>query len=416
MKPFLVLILCLLSQIGFSQIDSLKQYFEKGIYAYKAQDYKGFLLNMEIANSFRELYPPIIYNMAAGFALNGQTEKAVTNLKTYLTMNSLVNFSDDDDFGDIKETEEFQSAITLANKLNKKVIASQPFRIIEGMEHPESVGIDEISETIYFGDVHARKVYRYENNELKTLVDKTAHPDFFGVMGLDVDELNQRLWICTSMLPQVSGYDESKSGWSSVFYYDLGLEKLKHIATIKGGSNFRDLTVSKMRKIFISDGGGNKIYTVRNDSLLILADLSDQALNLQGLTITDDQDHLIVSDYILGLFQINLESSQVTRVTFSEGTPFKGIDGIYYYHNSLYALQNGTRPMRVMQLFIDVENANVQNYAPYDQSVDYLDEPTQGYISKTHFFYISNSPWSAYDENGNLQHTKPLILRKIGLK
>lgn len=417
MNKFIASLLLIASTHCFAQLDSLRHYYKQGMACYQQKDYSGFLQNMQKADSFRALYPPIIYNIGAGYALAGNAEKAAEYLKTYLTINSQVDFAADTDFARIKDSEAFASAVTLAAELSERIIASQHFKVIDGVKHIEAIGVDESSGAIYLGDVWARKVYRYADSKLTELFDYTAQPELYSVMGIDVDEKNNKLWICSAALPQTQGYTASLEGTSSVFSYDLKTQTVHHHGTLADGNTFGDLIVSRSGKVYISDGGSNQIYTIDDrDSLVVFADLSAKTLNLQGLTFDESGNNIFIADYIQGIFKLNLDNRELTKVEFAADIPFKGIDGLYYYRHSLFAIQNGTKPIRVTQLFLNKEETAVGNYAAFDQNTKYLNEPTQGFIYKRLMVYIANSPWADYNDQNEFVGTSDLLLRKIMVK
>ncbi|MEP0938385.1 MAG: hypothetical protein ABJH57_11720 [Cyclobacteriaceae bacterium] len=400
-----------------AQIDSLRKYYKLGISAYETQDYSGFLLNMQRADGFRAFYPPIIYNIGAGYALAGNAEKATEYLKTYLTINSQVDFAADTDFAAIKDSEAFSSAVKLAAELSERITASQHYKQIEDVRHIEAIGVDESTGAIYLGDVWARQVCRYEDGKLSVLFDYAEQPELYSVMGIDVDEKNNKLWICSAALPQTQGYTAALEGTSSVFSYDLKTQSVQHHGTLTASNTFGDLIVSRSGKVYISDGSSNKVYTVdESGNLLVFADLSTKTLNLQGLTFDGPEKNIFVADYILGIFKLNLETRELTKVEFATDIPFKGIDGLYYHKNALFAIQNGTKPIRVTQLFLNKEETTVGNYAAFDQNTKYLNEPTQGFIYKRIMVYIANSPWADYNDQNEFVGTSDLLLRKIMIK
>ncbi|MEP4535181.1 MAG: hypothetical protein ABJ004_18940 [Cyclobacteriaceae bacterium] len=417
MNKVIAALLLIASTSCFSQIDSLRHYYKQGMAAYEQKDYPGFLQNMQKADSFRALYPPIIYNIGAGYALAGNAEKAAEYLKTYLTINSQVDFAADTDFAGIKDSEPFLSAVKLAAELSERITASQHYKAIEGVQHIEAIGVHESRGTLFLGDVWARKVYQYIDDQLTVLFDFEDQPELYSVMGIDVDEKNNKLWICSAALPQTQGFSESMEGSSSVFSYDLKTQAIQHHGSLSDGHTFGDLIVSRSGKVYISDGGTNQIYTIDDsDKIVVFADLSAKTLNLQGLTFDESGKNIFIADYILGVFKLNLDSRELTKMEFATDIPFKGIDGLYYHKKALFAIQNGTKPIRVTQLFLNKEETAVDNYAAFDQNTKYLNEPTQGFIYKRIMVYIANSPWADYNDQNEFVGTGDLLLRQIMIK
>jgi len=95
----------------------------------------------------------------------------------------------------------------------------------------------------------------------------------------------------------------------------------------------------------------------------------------------------------------------------------KGIDGLYYYKNSLIAIHNGTKPYRIMQYFLNETGLNIESERVINRGGASLSEPTLGQVKDGYFYYLANSPWQAYDEEMNLDlsKVKPIEIRRFKL-
>ena len=72
-----------------------------------------------------------------------------------------------------------------------------------------------------------------------------------------------------------------------------------------------------------------------------------------------------------------------------------GIDGLYVYRDSFLAVQNGTTPARVVRFSLDLRKQEV-----LEANTPTLGEPTHGTMVGNTFYFIANSGWDDYDDNG----------------
>ena len=130
--------------------------------------------------------------------------------------------------------------------------------------HIESISIGIQTGEYFFGTVRNRSIYYYKDGQLKPWIDSNSLESLYAVMGLQISHDNESLWVCTAALPQIEGYSENLKGKSSVFEIDIASKKVITKATIESGSAFGDLIIDKEGTALISDGSGNKIYSIRS--------------------------------------------------------------------------------------------------------------------------------------------------------
>jgi hypothetical protein len=128
-----------------------------------------------------------------------------------------------------------------------------------------------------------------------------------------------------------------------------------------------------------------------------------------------EETQLIVPDYVRGIGVLNLKSKHVSWISMQGAHALNGIDGLYLSGSTLFAIQNGTSPERVIAFKIDALFSQVQSETLIERSSSTLGDPTHGVIVDGSFYYIANSGWDTLDEHGNRKAgTKPtpaLIMR-----
>jgi hypothetical protein len=118
-------------------------------------------------------------------------------------------------------------------------------------------------------------------------------------------------------MPEMANFDTLSV--SAVFKYDLNTGKLLDRYTPQPSSKefvFGDLLLSKSGEVFISDTQNNTIFKV-NESTHALESFfaSEEFWNIQGITFSADEKFLFISDYIKGVFRLNMQTKELIQLT-----------------------------------------------------------------------------------------------------
>ena len=103
-----------------------------------------------------------------------------------------------------------------------------------------------------------------------------------------------------------------------------------------------------------------------------------------------------ISDYIKGIFKLNLASRTLDAVKCTLDVSLKGIDGLYLYESSLLAIQNGVSPFRLTRYALNKEGTSITQFDVLEKNHPAYGEPTLGTLQGKHFYYIANSQWGGY--------------------
>ncbi|MEM7107006.1 MAG: hypothetical protein AAF519_02180 [Bacteroidota bacterium] len=421
MRIFLSLSFIIIYLGAFAQRDSLRSYYEAGVSAYRAKKYSLFLECFKKANEIRPNHPTITYNLASAYAINEKVEASFMVIQQLINMNTnqLEVIKKDSDFRSIVELQGFKDLEQYAEQKSSLISESRMDNSIRlDSIHIEGIAYNPAKNEYYLGAVNTRSLFSYSDTGLSAIINFRDIPNVFSILGVAYHALSNSIWLCTSALPQMSDYSETKSGYSSIIEYSLDQKRVITEILKRGASAFGDLTISKNGRVFVSDGLSNKIFEVQSGDTVLstFVNLSSEAFNLQGLALSPNEECLFVADYISGIFKINTATKSKTKIALPKNVSPKGIDGLYFYRNSLLAIQNGTTPFRVMKLNLDAKKENVTDAEIFDQARPELGEPTQGVIRDDRFVYIANSPWSHYTENLILNAEQDLLLLSHPLK
>lgn len=421
MKKLVLLFALLLSYNSILAQEDLQSFYTKATEAYEQKDYDVFLENIRAADKLRPNHPSIVPKLAAAWALTGRKIRAVQTLKQMVLMDATFDFQNNPDFDNIRDHKNYDDLLQLQARLNKVEVHDEVYRVINtGSLHPESFVLLNSGE-ILLGSIRERKIVKVDTNGLVS--DWVEVP--YGVMGMKYVEETDQLWVAASALPEMEGFSEDDKGKSIVMQIDVSKGEIQHGVEFDDGSIIGDLVLDREQRIWYSNSA--KPLLVRNvtDSDQYWGpfarkyfDLDGSHFNLQGLTLSEDENYLYFSDYISGLYRIDLTNDDdIERLFVPETSLMKGIDGLYFYNNTLIAIHNGTKPYRVMQYFLSEGGQTIEMERVINRGGDSLGEPTLGQVKDGYFYYLANSPWGAYDESMNLipEKVKPIEIRRIKL-
>lgn len=400
MRKIIYLLFTLCSILSYSQ--SLRDIYQEGMKAYEEKNYELFRQKMFTIDTMRPNYPPVVYNLAGGYALTGDRAKSLETLNKYILMDATQDFSKDSDFASVIQDSDFEKIVEKQKMLTSTIVPKGTSELPILASHPESITYSKKQKAFFIGGVRDGSIWKIEQGKDPILWAESAK-DSWCVMGLEVSSDNKYLWVCTSSMNNLSEFKQDEVGFASVLKYDLKNGDLLETFVQPGGHNFGDLTTDSKGNVFISDGTANKLYWIKKNKnqLEELVDLSKQILNLQGLTLNEDESSLYLSDYIDGIYRFDLSSREITKLRITgEDILIKGIDGLYYDNHSLIGMHNGTNPNRVVRYQLSTDGNSIIDKEVLAQS-GVLGEPTQGVWVGEKLHFIMNSPWGTYDREGN---------------
>nr|WP_299346443.1 L-dopachrome tautomerase-related protein [Allomuricauda sp.] len=413
-KTFLFVFIALWSRAIFGQAD-LQQIYTESKEAYDAGDYKTFLDKTLQANTIRPNHPTLLYNLAAAYALNKKNDKSVEALRKAVWMNAGLPFQEDKDFEELKDDILHKDLIKEVEDLNSVLRTGDvAFEVNDKLLHPEGVAYSEKTGKFYIGSVHKRKILEF--SEEKGVGEFASGDSLNAIMGLQVDDKNNKLWVCSTPIPEMMGNHEGKT--AKVLGFDLESGTLlESYSAPHDNAWLGDLTVSREGAVYVSNSNPEQpmVYTVEKDKeQLEVLFKAPQLISLQGLTLNAGETTLFIADYREGIFAYDFEKDKLSEIKYNLQNPLKGIDGLYYHQGNLIAVHNGLRPFRIVKYQLTESEEEISSFEFLEKALPEMNEPTLGVMVGNHLYYIANSPWGAYYEEKELkpsETTNPIIRR-----
>lgn len=282
---------------------------------------------------------------------------------------------------------------------------------------PENIAYDRVEGASYIGSTRKGKIVKVDSSGKETNFTKPRQDGLWQIIGMKVDEKRRILWVCSSMGENLIGYKKSETNPAGVFKYDLNTGKLLKKFVLNGEGEkhfFNDLTLNKKGDVFITHMFEKAaIYKIGHDTDELEVFLEPERLVApNGITISDDDEKLFVA-HRFGVNIFDITTKQMTNLRYPEGVSAKGIDGIYFYKNSLVVVKPEQNTVR--RFYLDDQLKRVVRAETLEAHHPMFSNPTTGVIVGSGFYYIANSQFDKFDKDGNLlpldKLFQPVILR-----
>ena len=90
----------------------------------------------------------------------------------------------------------------------------------------------------------------------------------------------------------------------------------------------------------------------------------------QTAAMSTDGKHIFVPDYLRGIGVLEISTKQVRWLSMEKGFALSGIDGLYFDHGTLIAVQNGTSAERVVTFDLDPSLTRITSETIIERSSD----------------------------------------------
>lgn len=374
--------------------------------AYQAQDFEAFLEFSLEASALSPQHPSLIYNSAVGYTLTGKVPDALERLGLLADMGLSYNLRGDNDFAILQQTREFQHILTKMAMNRVAIVSSERLMTIPAPEALiEGLAYDPVGKRYYFGSVRQGRVYTRAAIGLLEMFITNDDEGIMSVMGMEIDPDRRLLWVATSALPQMEGYTADLEGESALLAFDLEsgklVHELRHTAEEGESIALNDLAIAPNGDVYASDARGT-LWRVRagNETMVKINDTTEA---YQGLALSADGERLFVAAYGTGIWAMDTDDLELSRLPYPASTTLLGIDGLAYHEGSLLAVQNGLTPHRILRLKLNATADSIVAVEVLERNHPDHGEPTLGRVIGKNFVYVANSPWAKYDNDGTLK-------------
>jgi hypothetical protein len=269
----------------------------------------------------------------------------------------------------------------------------------------EDIVCERESGSFLLSSVRDRKILRLKAPARVHDFVTEAQTPLWGVFALGLDAPRNILWASTSTTnispPIQAGEDDrtavlalnARTG-AVVSRYDLP----------RGGPHaLGDMTISPTGTVYVSDGLGGGVYTVAPGRVSALAPLIQpgEVASPQTPALTRDGSRLLVPDYVRGIAIVDLKTRSVSWIKHPPEL-----------------VQNGTTPERIIMMQLADGLTRVERWSVLLARAPGLGDPTHGCLRGRDFYFIANSGWDQFEDDGKRRadsHSSPAEIWKIRL-
>lgn len=216
--------------------------------------------------------------------------------------------------------------------------------------------------------------------------------------GIGLSPDRRRLWLSAAVFEPTPSPERAFAG---LLVFDLRAQSVTQRIAAPSASNPSDLTVGSDGTVYASDPLGGAIYVLRPGSReLDTLVAPGRFRSPQGLALSRDGRRLYLSDYGWGLAAIDLGSGAVHRVRASAPMMLDGIDWIGRRGDELIAVQNGTRPRRIIALRLARDGVTVDRLRVLERANPDWSEPAGAFIDGNRLLYVGDARWDEFGPGG----------------
>ena len=278
----------------------------------------------------------------------------------------------------------------------------QVFELIEVNTNdliPEGIVYDDDSEKFYLSGLHRHKIMEYGrfSNDLSNFIEEGYAGYGMGV-GMKIDPEHRKL-ISLSSNNTERGFSSSVHFWD--LYNPSNHSVIVHSDT--SGFFFNDLIIDRSGNIIITDTEASRIWMIQKGDTTLQIIYEEASLYPNGIAYDPENDQIYIASWQKGILRLDLENDTTFTIHTGEVKASQGIDGLYFYKNSLIGIQNG---------YQDLSRHNIVRFYLDDQfvvrSIDTLainhssfNVPTTGVVVGDRFYCIANSQLDNLNQETN---------------
>ncbi len=364
---------------------------EQGMKALDAHDATGALQAFDKAGAFIPDSPSIYLLRAQAYLAQNRKDKARAELVAYEKRGYIVDLKKNPDFAAVWDGDlDTLQAANIAPVGQMHEAASVPgFTIGEGL----ASGGDRL----YLTGVRNGALMVISAEGAKPLMSFRPGVAAYGV-GLHGDSL----WATTAASRQTKGYEAKAAVKSKVVVINPANGAIVNAFVDAGKDrNFGHMLLGR-DDLYVADTNHGEILRLNNYAgtfqVLVPEGYFDTP---EALVENGDASVLIVSDFIAGLYRVDLTKGSLTHLKPPAGASLLGLSQLVRDGNDLIGVETGFKPNRVVRLHMAPDWSAVDSEEVLLRSDDMLAQPTGGVVEDGHFLFIAKSQWGNLDDHGN---------------
>ncbi len=213
-------------------------------------------------------HPRLIYNLACGHALEGDSDAALDLLDRLIEMRVAFDPATDEDLVSLKELPRFRAQIIRFVEATAPAFVSEvAFRLDDPEFVPEDVAWDPVSGDLFLSSIRQRKVVRLDDQGRQTLFVGYPEIEMLAALSMAVDAERRMLWLTTAAAPSMVDYRaEEHAGRSELLGFELDSGRLMTRVAAPDDNErheLNDLAIETDGAVVVGDAPVGAIYRLR---------------------------------------------------------------------------------------------------------------------------------------------------------
>jgi sugar lactone lactonase YvrE len=364
--------------------------------AYEDGNYLRFYIaNMKLHNRFPYV-PQYMYNIVRACALLEKNNTAYHYMLKMQQQGLSYDFNATEDTLNIRKTQAYDYINNLMIEAGEPQGDGTVAMTLPGNPADyRAMAWDDSRDRLLVGTVSKGQVLAVgADGSTEVLIQADPENGLWSVNGLAVDPERKRLWISSAATPEFAAYTEADGNRNALFEFDL--ETLKPLVRydlppdgfyhVLGG-----VAVSGDGHVYVVDTVVPVIYrkTPQQASLQPFV-ASQELVAFTDVAVTPDNGRLFASDPVMGIFTVDLAAESAAMLSGPETLNLGGIQTVDYRDGSLFIVQAGIQPERLVRLSLDPNGLGVTDVVPMAVALEAFDRPGAGTVVEKDFLYFAN--------------------------
>lgn len=406
------------AQQAESDVTAFRRLRAEGLAAAQVDDLTTAAALLAEADGLIPNHPGLMILRARLAVAMGDPREALVHYGRYADAGLILNLSRDEAFADLSARPDHAEAVSqIINQIetNRTPVGSEAISTlfqIEGASIVESVIGDEAHDRWLVSQIAGRTIVALAPDGTISPFLR-PHPEVSGVLGMALDARRGILWATTTPLPPaIYGEEHNPRFAATLLEIDAGTGEVMWVydPPLNGNDRaFGDLVLAPDGSVFVADSNSGDIFRLDSPRSELTLFVSGVFGSPQGMVVIGDR--LIVADYSSGLWQVPLTGGSPARIPAPSHASLIGIDGLMTDGDSLYAIQNGVAPQRVLRLTLSADGRAIDTVTVLAANLPELDEPTTGLVLNGELVFVSRSQWSDFGPDGALVAPDPAPAR-----
>lgn len=368
--------------------------------AFQAQDYDKAISNLQRMGQRLPFNGKLQYELAAAYALNGDKEKAFNALVRLQQQGLAYSPRDDKRFQSI---EQYQLFDYVSEHLEKNQgpfeHAALAFETGGELKWPHAIARTGSDGAFFIGGIGQGSILRVSaDGDARTFFQPDGDgPE--GIAALAVDRERGHLWAAgTAVRVGDKGLSVNHQA-AALHRFDLESGELE--ASFPVGDDkpvphlFNEIAVGPDGRVFVADSMAPLIYVLDEGAEKLEAFMGASRLSgFHGLAVTADGRYLFLSDWVTGLYRIEVANREVRRLAHDPTVNLGGIHSLAYRDGELFAVQTGTKPQRVVRIQLSEGLDKAMAMFPLSANEAEYERPGLGVLAGDGYYFVANSGWS----------------------